>query len=74
VNLGLPENEIITALLFFNIGVEIGQLAFIFLIIAVVGSFKKMAFRAPKWSWSMPAYIIGSFASFWFLQRLFIMF
>jgi len=74
INLGLPESEIPIALLFFNVGVEIGQIAFIFLILALAGSLKKMEFRSPRWSAPLPAYLIGSLAMFWFIGRIVIMF
>ncbi|MGD8341171.1 MAG: HupE/UreJ family protein, partial [Gammaproteobacteria bacterium] len=46
---GLPRNEVAAGLLFFNVGVEIGQLAFIGLIIVAVTTYR---FAAPKaWRW-----------------------
>jgi len=74
VSLGLPDSEIPLALLFFNVGVEIGQIAFIFLILLLMRSFSKMEFKSPEWSTPIPAYIIGSFAAFWFIGRIVIMF
>jgi hypothetical protein len=73
VKLGLPESVIPLALLFFNIGVEIGQVAFILLVLAMTASYKKMEFVLPHWGEVVPAYAIGSFAAFWFIGRLIIM-
>jgi len=70
VQLGLPESEIPIALLFFNVGVEIGQLLFIFLVISFLAALRKMEFHFPRRAVLIPAYTIGSFASFWFLGRL----
>jgi hypothetical protein len=73
VKLGLPESVIPLALLFFNIGVEIGQVAFILIVLAMIASYKKMEFVLPNWGKVIPAYAIGSFAAFWFIGRIIIM-
>ena len=74
VELGLPDSDIPLALLFFNIGVEIGQLAFIAIALAVMASIKKLEFRFPRWTNPIPAHILGSLATFWFIQRFVDMF
>jgi hydrogenase/urease accessory protein HupE len=68
--IGLPQNAILLALFFFNIGVELGQLLF-------VGAFAigaMLVTRAgifwPRWMEVAPAYAIGSIAMFWVLQRV----
>jgi hypothetical protein len=74
INLGIPESAIPLALLFFNIGVELGQLGFILVVLAFAASVRKLEFKTPQWSAPMPAYIIGSFAAYWFIGRIVIMF
>jgi hydrogenase/urease accessory protein HupE len=69
MKLGLPETAIPVALLFFNIGVEIGQVLFILLAMAMAASYRKMEFKVRRWGDYVPAYIIGSFAAFWFIGR-----
>src|SRR6476469_7899646 len=76
---GLPQNAIPLALLFFNIGVELGQLLFISFVMAVitlaVHTAKKLTRSnvAPqfafKWWEAISAYAIGSVAMFWVIQR-----
>jgi hydrogenase/urease accessory protein HupE len=66
---GLPQTDIPLALLFFNIGVEIGQLMFVAAVLLVRWLVQKMKFRWPAWTKQMPAYAIGSLAAFWFIQR-----
>ncbi len=66
---GLPQNEIPLALAFFNIGVELGQIAFV---LAVVLAMKLLA---VKKSWPVllkraPTYAIGSLAAFWLIERI----
>lgn len=67
--LGLPKSNIPLALLFFNVGVEIGQIAFVLLVLALQWSHRTIEARLPHWSESIPAYAIGSFAMFWFISR-----
>jgi hydrogenase/urease accessory protein HupE len=66
--IGLPEHAIPLALLFFNLGVEIGQLAFIAGVFAASMALKRI--RWPGWAWRVPVYAIGSLAAFWTIQRL----
>ena len=69
--IGLPTNSIPLALLFFNIGVEIGQLLFI---AAVFGAFQLLLLAAAnrvdlKRAAIVPAYLIGGIASYWTIER-----
>jgi hydrogenase/urease accessory protein HupE len=71
---GLPQGNIPLALLFFNVGVEIGQLLFIASIFAVMGLARIVTRRIrvpqPAWAWRVPPYAIGSVAAFWIIQRI----
>jgi hypothetical protein len=70
--IGLPANQELVALLSFNIGVEIGQIAFIVLLLALakgVGTLFERR-RAPAASMTAGAYAIGTVASFWLIQRI----
>ena len=67
--MGLPSNEIPLALLFFNVGVEIGQLAFVFLMLGLARSFRSLEIRWPRWAQLIPGYAVGSLGAFWFIQR-----
>lgn len=66
--IGLPEHAIPLALLFFNVGVELGQLLFIGAVIAVSLVLKRITW--PGWAWRVPVYAIGSLAAFWTIQRI----
>ena len=71
---GLPQSSIPIALLFFNVGVEIGQLLFVGAVLAVI----TVAWRArrrlrgsqPVWLWRIAPYAIGALASFWLVERV----
>jgi hydrogenase/urease accessory protein HupE len=65
---GLPAHDIPLALLNFNIGVEVGQLAFVALTLGFITVLRRA--RWPAWAPLLPPYAIGSVAMFWFLERL----
>ncbi len=69
--IGLPPSEIPVALLFFNIGVEIGQLAFVFAILAVLWILNRRSRGGFDAQTVAPAvaYIVGTLAMFWFIER-----
>ncbi len=66
---GLPQRHIPLALGFFNVGVEVGQIAFIAVAVIFIKliSVKK---KWPLWVKKLPAYAIGSTASFWVIERV----
>ncbi len=66
---GLPQTDIPLALLFFNVGVEVGQLMFVAGVLTATLLIQKMKLRWPVWAEQVPAYAIGSLAAFWFIQR-----
>ena len=64
---GLPAHDIPLALLFFNLGVEAGQLAFVVGALAVIVTLGRI--RLPQWAPILPPYAIGSVAMFWVIER-----
>jgi hydrogenase/urease accessory protein HupE len=64
---GLPANDIPLALLFFNVGVEAGQLAFVVVTLGVIALLRRI--RLPEWAPILPPYAIGSVAIFWVIER-----
>jgi hydrogenase/urease accessory protein HupE len=71
---GLPAGAIPVALLFFNVGVELGQLMFVALVLALIAAGRALAqrfqCRQPDWLWRVVPYAIGGLASFWLVQRV----
>jgi hydrogenase/urease accessory protein HupE len=67
---GMPEDAIPAALLFFNLGVEVGQLTFIAAVFAFVALLRRAALRLPEWAWRVPVYGIGSMAMYWTIDRV----
>jgi hypothetical protein len=72
--MGLPRNEIPLALLLFNVGVEIGQVCFIFLILGLGKCFRILQINWPRWVELIPGYAVGSLGAFWTIQRVIILF
>ena len=72
--IGIPSSDIPLALLFFNVGVEGGQLAFVAAFLGFVHSLRSLEIQWPAWTRPIPAYAIGSLASFWLVQRCAMMF
>jgi len=71
---GLPDHAIPLALLFFNLGVEIGQLLFIGVVLGVALLVRKAWLRRiatpPEWAGQILPYGIGIMAMFWVIQRV----
>ncbi len=71
MEIGLPQKERVTALLFFNIGVEIGQLIFVALLLATAWFIHKIWKKSTVISWSKPvSYLIGTVGSMWLIERV----
>lgn len=68
-DIGLPQQDIPWALAFFNIGVELGQIAFVMVVLLVV---KLLSYKQnwPLFVKKVPAYAIGSVAAFWMIERV----
>jgi len=71
--LGLPRREIPLALAAFNVGVEIGQLAFVGVVLLLMRAFRVLDVRWPRPANLLPAYVIGSLGAFWTIQRVVLM-
>lgn len=79
-DVGLPQKDVPLALLFFNVGVEVGQLLFIAAIIAALslltrlvrkqGSQENGPWHSEALLRTPVAYAIGTMAAFWAVQRI----
>ena len=77
---GLPQSDIPIALLFFNVGVEIGQLLFIAAAVgalSIVSQLFGKGVRSERGPWQAEAmlrtpvaYLVGATAAFWVVQRV----
>ena len=78
-DIGLPQTQLPTALLFFNVGVEIGQILFVLALVAAFLVTRPLLKRLVSaqdhelhWTWiTTPAsYVIGGLASYWLIDRI----
>jgi hydrogenase/urease accessory protein HupE len=70
--IGLPHGQIPLALFSFNVGVELGQLAFIAAVLSLGYLTRTVIIRrgTPTWAPRVAAYAIGGIASYWVFERL----
>jgi hypothetical protein len=54
----------------FNVGVELGQLLFIAVILAVIWLLHRLHRDWPAWAYRAPAYGIGGISAFWLIERV----
>lgn len=66
---GMPRVELPPALLFFNVGVELGQLVFVGTALALVLSFRVLEVRWSRWAAALPGYAVGGLGAYWTIQR-----
>ena len=68
--IGLPGKAIPIALLFFNVGVEIGQLLFIAVVLVLIAAARRVRLPLGERAWQLPVYAIGSIAAYWTFDRI----
>lgn len=68
--LGIERALLFPALLSFNIGVEVGQLAFVALVLLLRWGHRRLGAVVGGWGELAPGYAIGVVATFWFLGRM----
>lgn len=72
--IGIPEDAAPLALLFFNLGVEAGQLTFIGAVLTAMFLWRRFSpaaanARLGDYAWRVPVYVIGITSAFWFVER-----
>jgi hypothetical protein len=68
--IGLPPAHISLALLFFNLGVELGQLLFVAAVLGSVWLLRRLGIRRARWTELAMPYVVGTVAMFWVFQRV----
>ncbi len=69
-DVGLPQHNIPMALFLFNVGVELGQLSFVMLMLLLIAVIRRARFQFPAWTVKTPAYVLGTLAMYWFIERV----
>ena len=67
---GLPRQDLPWALFSFNVGVELGQISFVALVLAMARSFRVLEVRWPRWVQALPGFTVGTLGAFWTIQRV----
>jgi hypothetical protein len=70
--IGLPQGDVPLALFAFNVGVELGQLAFLSLVLGAFALARRIELPRAigRHALTAGAYAIGAVAAFWLFERL----
>jgi hydrogenase/urease accessory protein HupE len=66
---GLPQSNVPLALLFFNVGIELGQLAFIALLVLIAAAGVRTVGERVKVLRPLPVYVLGGLSAMWCIER-----
>ena len=66
---GLPQDNLPLALLFFNVGIEVGQIAFILVVLALWYMVRKPLAPWQDRLMPLPVYILGALSAMWCIER-----
>ena len=66
---GLPQNSLPLALLFFNIGIEVGQIVFVLLLLGVWQLVKRPLSGWQQRLMPVPVYALGGLSAMWCIER-----
>ena len=66
---GLPQSNVPLALLFFNVGIELGQLAFIALLVLLAGLVGRLIGERVGVLRPLPIYVLGGLSAMWCVER-----
>ncbi|MFC7336740.1 HupE/UreJ family protein [Haloferula chungangensis] len=68
--MNLTNESIPQALLFFNLGVELGQILFVIVCWSLLMMVRRLKLRVPEQLGVLPPYVLGSIAAVWTLERV----
>ncbi len=66
---GLPQSNVPLALLFFNVGIELGQLAFIALLVLIAVAGVNVIGQRLRALRPLPVYVLGGLSAMWCIER-----
>jgi hypothetical protein len=66
---GLPQANLPLALLFFNVGIEFGQLAFIAVLLGMGLLFRRLITQPPAVVLQLPILVLGVLSAMWCIER-----
>jgi hydrogenase/urease accessory protein HupE len=68
--LDLKGGELALGLLWFNVGVELGQLGFLAVLLALVAAFRALELVWPRFVARLPGYAVGVGGAYWTIERV----
>ncbi len=66
---GLPQSNVPLALLFFNVGIELGQLVFIALLVLLAAIGRRLIGERTAAFRPLPVYLLGTLSAMWCIER-----
>jgi len=66
---GLPAGNVPLALLFFNVGIELGQITFILLMLLLWRSLRRISGEWQPRLRPVPVYVLGTLSAMWCIER-----
>ena len=66
--IGIANDQLLLSLLFFNIGIEIGQL--IMIPVFLLGIYLLSKIKLERITYSSASYLLGGVGSYWFIDRV----
>jgi len=69
-SVGLPQHNLVTGLLFFNIGVEFGQIAFVVSVLMLARLFRLTQIQCPASIKKLPVYAVGTLGAYWTISGM----
>jgi len=66
---GLPQSNVPIALLFFNVGIELGQLAFIASLVLIALAGMRVVGQRVTALRPLPVYVLGGLSTMWCIER-----
>ena len=67
--IGLPQNNVPLALFAFNVGIEMGQIAFVLLMLVIWRFARQFITVEPARLLPVPVYILGGLSAMWCIER-----
>ncbi len=68
--IGLPQGDVVAALLAFNVGVEAGQLLVVAAVLLMLAGLRKLSAEALATSLKISSYAIGIIGAYWLVDRV----
>ncbi len=69
MEIGLPQSSTVSALLLFNVGIEVGQVLIVLAALGLLFIASRLGLKFSHPVFLLPVYFIGGLATYWFIER-----